>query len=161
MGLVHNPFHRLTPRAVHSSRLSFSNGAPDVSLLWLRHLLHDNSFQDDTQIILLCFGHLFTRKYCFRWPEMETCENCLQSGIFLKHTTHQIRLIHCISILRQRNVNWFLLLTCLLSSAAELWYLCGILQSYCASVFHQCKKEQSGASGGGPGSHGQFCKSHF
>lgn len=46
-----------------------------------------------------------------------------------------------------------------LGSAAELWHLSGILQSHCASVFHQHEKEESGPSWGGPGSHGQLGKS--
>lgn len=46
-------------------------------------------------------------------------------------------------------------------SAAELWHLGGVLQSHRASVFHQPDDQQSEASGGGPGSHGQLCKSHL
>lgn len=51
-------------------------------------------------------------------------------------------------------------LTRLLSCAAELWHLGGVLQSHRASVFHQPDDQQSEASWGGPGSHGQLCKSH-
>lgn len=48
---------------------------------------------------------------------------------------------------------------CVLCPPAELWHFSGVLQPHCASVFHQREKEQSGESGGGPGSHGQLGES--
>lgn len=57
--------------------------------------------------------------------------------------------------------DWLLCLTRLLRSAAELWHLGGVLQPHCASLFHQHEEEESGPSWGGPGSHGQLCKSHL